>query len=220
MKMTATDCLELGVVDEVVPEPPGGAHRDPRRGTTRSAGDRRASCRRVARCRSRRGSRRATEVPSHGGLGERVSARARAPRLVRRHLRPQRPDAANRLIPGARPARARGPRPRGARLRRRRRGAHASRARSRRAARSLSRWPGLPAAVELLAATARRGGRIVVFGDYDCDGVGALAILTTVLRKLGADARPFIPHRLPGRLRPSGVDAPARARRSTSRRAS
>ncbi|MGA7990009.1 MAG: single-stranded-DNA-specific exonuclease RecJ, partial [Thermoanaerobaculia bacterium] len=55
---------------------------------------------------------------------------------------------------------------------------------------------GLPAAVELLAATARRGGRIVVFGDYDCDGIGALAILTTTLRRLGADARPFIPHRL------------------------
>jgi acetyl-CoA carboxylase carboxyl transferase subunit alpha len=28
MKMTATDLLRLGVVDEVVPEAPGGAHRD------------------------------------------------------------------------------------------------------------------------------------------------------------------------------------------------
>jgi single-stranded-DNA-specific exonuclease len=55
---------------------------------------------------------------------------------------------------------------------------------------------GLPEAVEHLARTARRGGRVVVFGDYDCDGIGALAILTTVLTKLGADARPFIPHRL------------------------
>jgi single-stranded-DNA-specific exonuclease len=55
---------------------------------------------------------------------------------------------------------------------------------------------GLPEAVEHLAATAERGGRIVVFGDYDCDGIGALAILTTTLRRLGADARPFIPHRL------------------------
>ncbi|MEO6324004.1 MAG: single-stranded-DNA-specific exonuclease RecJ [Thermoanaerobaculia bacterium] len=55
---------------------------------------------------------------------------------------------------------------------------------------------GLPEAVERLAGTARRGGRVVVFGDYDCDGVGALAILVTVLRKLGADARPFIPHRV------------------------
>lgn len=55
---------------------------------------------------------------------------------------------------------------------------------------------GVPEAVERLSDTARRGGRVVVFGDYDCDGVGALAILTAALRRLGADARPFIPHRL------------------------
>ncbi len=55
---------------------------------------------------------------------------------------------------------------------------------------------GLPEAVSRLADSARRRARVVVFGDYDCDGVGALAILTTVLRRLGADARPFIPHRL------------------------
>ncbi len=55
---------------------------------------------------------------------------------------------------------------------------------------------GVPEAARRLAESARRGGRVVVFGDYDCDGVGALAILTTVLARLGADARPFIPHRL------------------------
>lgn len=55
---------------------------------------------------------------------------------------------------------------------------------------------GLAEAVACLADSARRGGRVVVFGDYDCDGVGALAILTTVLSRLGAEARPFIPHRL------------------------
>lgn len=55
---------------------------------------------------------------------------------------------------------------------------------------------GLPEAVERLAASARRGARVVVFGDYDCDGVGAIAILTTALRRLGADARAFVPHRL------------------------
>jgi len=31
MKITARDLLELGVIDEIVPEPPGGAHRDPER---------------------------------------------------------------------------------------------------------------------------------------------------------------------------------------------
>ena len=55
---------------------------------------------------------------------------------------------------------------------------------------------GMPEAVELLVATSRRGGRVVVFGDYDCDGIGALAILTTTLKKLGADTVPFVPHRL------------------------
>ena len=124
-----------------------------------------------------------------------MSVRARAPRLVRRTLRPQQAEAAARLsrelgLPAA-----------------------AARVLSARgfedveaARRHLAPAPdelhdpfamaGLPAAVERLAATARRGGRVVVFGDYDCDGVGALAILTTALRKLGADARPFIPHRL------------------------
>ncbi len=124
-----------------------------------------------------------------------MSARVRAPRLVRRRLRTQNPEAAARLsrelgVPAA-----------------------ASRVLAARgfddveAARAhLSPAPdglhdpfgmgGLPEAVERLAATAARGGRVVVFGDYDCDGIGALAILTTALRKLGADARPFIPHRL------------------------
>ena len=55
---------------------------------------------------------------------------------------------------------------------------------------------GVEEAVRRLADSARRAARVVVFGDYDCDGVGALAILTAVLSRLGADARPFIPHRL------------------------
>lgn len=31
LKMTAPDLLQLGIVEEVIPEPPGGAHRDPRK---------------------------------------------------------------------------------------------------------------------------------------------------------------------------------------------
>jgi acetyl-CoA carboxylase carboxyl transferase subunit alpha len=31
MKITASDLMELGVIDEIVPEPGGGAHRDPER---------------------------------------------------------------------------------------------------------------------------------------------------------------------------------------------
>jgi acetyl-CoA carboxylase carboxyl transferase subunit alpha len=29
LRLTASDCLELGIVDRVIPEPPGGAHRNP-----------------------------------------------------------------------------------------------------------------------------------------------------------------------------------------------
>jgi single-stranded-DNA-specific exonuclease len=55
---------------------------------------------------------------------------------------------------------------------------------------------GADAAADLLVATARRGGRIVVFGDYDVDGVTAVAQLRAALRRVGADAVAFIPHRL------------------------
>ncbi len=30
LKLTARDNLENGIIDEIIPEPPGGAHRDPR----------------------------------------------------------------------------------------------------------------------------------------------------------------------------------------------
>lgn len=38
-------------------------------------------------------------------------------------------------------------------------------------------------------------GKILVFGDYDCDGIGASAILSIALREHGADAEVFIPTR-------------------------
>ena len=37
---------------------------------------------------------------------------------------------------------------------------------------------------------------IAVFGDYDADGITSSALLTRVLRVLGGDARPFLPHRI------------------------
>ncbi len=124
-----------------------------------------------------------------------MSARVRAPRLVRRRLRAQNPEAAARI------SRELGLPPAASRVLAARGFVDVEAART-----HLSPAPdalhdpfgmgGLPEAVERLAATAARGGRIVVFGDYDCDGIGAIAILTTALRKLGADARPFIPHRL------------------------
>jgi acetyl-CoA carboxylase carboxyl transferase subunit alpha len=38
MRLTAPDLLQLGVVDEIIPEPPGGAHTDPA-ATCRRVGD-------------------------------------------------------------------------------------------------------------------------------------------------------------------------------------
>jgi len=55
---------------------------------------------------------------------------------------------------------------------------------------------GVAEAADLLVSTARRGRRVVVFGDYDVDGVTAVAQLRAALARTGADAKAFIPHRL------------------------
>jgi single-stranded-DNA-specific exonuclease len=55
---------------------------------------------------------------------------------------------------------------------------------------------GAEEAADLLVSTARRSARIVVFGDYDVDGVTAVAQLRAALARIGADAVPFIPHRM------------------------
>jgi single-stranded-DNA-specific exonuclease len=56
--------------------------------------------------------------------------------------------------------------------------------------------PGCPAAAARLfeAATAKR--RIVVYGDYDVDGMTGTAILWLCLKLLGADVSYYIPHRI------------------------
>jgi single-stranded-DNA-specific exonuclease len=41
-----------------------------------------------------------------------------------------------------------------------------------------------------------RGERVMVFGDFDADGITGLAILTIALRRLGVDALPYVPSRL------------------------
>ncbi len=55
---------------------------------------------------------------------------------------------------------------------------------------------GMAEAVEVIAATVRAGGRIMVHGDYDVDGQCSSALLTRALRVAGADVVPFLPHRL------------------------
>ncbi|MFW6058975.1 MAG: single-stranded-DNA-specific exonuclease RecJ [Phycisphaeraceae bacterium] len=56
--------------------------------------------------------------------------------------------------------------------------------------------PGCTAAAERLAAAVQRGQRIVVYGDYDVDGVTASTILWHTLRAVGADVHTYIPHRI------------------------
>ena len=55
--------------------------------------------------------------------------------------------------------------------------------------------PGVDAAVVRIHRAIEAGERIVVYGDYDVDGVTSTALLVRVLEKLGADASFFIPNR-------------------------
>lgn len=56
--------------------------------------------------------------------------------------------------------------------------------------------PDMEIAVARLVRAIRDGDRILVHGDYDVDGVTATALLTRVLRVLGANVQHFVPHRL------------------------
>jgi single-stranded-DNA-specific exonuclease len=58
------------------------------------------------------------------------------------------------------------------------------------------RLAGMADAVSVIVATVRAGERILVHGDYDVDGQCAAAVLTRALRVAGADAHPFLPHRM------------------------
>lgn len=56
--------------------------------------------------------------------------------------------------------------------------------------------PGLPKAADFLHGAIERGDRIVIFGDYDADGMTATAILMRCFKTLGGNAGFYIPHRL------------------------
>ncbi len=55
--------------------------------------------------------------------------------------------------------------------------------------------PGVDAAVARIRQATDKGERIVVYGDYDVDGVTATSLLVRTLEKLGADVSFFIPNR-------------------------
>ncbi len=56
--------------------------------------------------------------------------------------------------------------------------------------------PGVPLATEILGQAIRDKKKIVVYGDYDVDGMTATSLLWQCLRLLGADASYYVPHRL------------------------
>ncbi|MGL4512132.1 MAG: single-stranded-DNA-specific exonuclease RecJ [Lacipirellulaceae bacterium] len=56
--------------------------------------------------------------------------------------------------------------------------------------------PGVVAACDVLNAAIARREQVVVYGDYDADGMTAAAILLRCFRLLGAPARFYVPHRI------------------------
>ncbi len=68
--------------------------------------------------------------------------------------------------------------------------------------------PGLVEAAERLVAAARAAEPIVIYGDYDVDGMTAAAILWKALRLADANVRVYVPHRLEEGygLNPEAVD--------------
>ena len=66
----------------------------------------------------------------------------------------------------------------------------------------------LPRAASRVPASA--GERVLVFGDFDADGLTGLAILSVALRRLGVDVEPYVPE--PARRGPWPVARRDRAR--------
>ncbi len=58
------------------------------------------------------------------------------------------------------------------------------------------RMPGAVQAAQLIADAVRERHRIVIYGDYDVDGITGTAILWHTLTKLGADVDFYVPHRI------------------------
>jgi single-stranded-DNA-specific exonuclease len=59
-----------------------------------------------------------------------------------------------------------------------------------------ARLPDAATVVERIARARERDEAVLVFGDFDADGITGLAILTLTLRRLGVDAIPYVPSRL------------------------
>jgi len=56
--------------------------------------------------------------------------------------------------------------------------------------------PGMTAAVDRIAEALKSNEPIVIYGDYDVDGVTSTALMVTILSRLGALVTPFLPNRM------------------------
>lgn len=59
-------------------------------------------------------------------------------------------------------------------------------------------FPDMEAAVERVGTAIQQGERIVIYGDYDCDGVTATALLYSFLKTMDANVSYYIPTRKEG----------------------
>ncbi len=55
--------------------------------------------------------------------------------------------------------------------------------------------PDINCATDRIVQALNKNERILVYGDYDCDGISGTAILVSVLKNLGGDALYYLPHR-------------------------
>jgi single-stranded-DNA-specific exonuclease len=76
--------------------------------------------------------------------------------------------------------------------------------------------PGASEAAERIYAAVRQRRKIVVYGDYDADGITGTAILLLCLRLLGADVSYYVPNRLEEGYGLNGAALRTLAERGTS----
>ncbi|MFA4889482.1 MAG: single-stranded-DNA-specific exonuclease RecJ [Candidatus Omnitrophota bacterium] len=59
-----------------------------------------------------------------------------------------------------------------------------------------NKFSDMPKAVSLIKKAASCKDKVMIFGDYDVDGITAVALLANTLRNLGLDTQHYLPHRV------------------------
>lgn len=58
------------------------------------------------------------------------------------------------------------------------------------------KFEGMPSAVNLIKKAAKNKDKVMVFGDYDVDGITALVLLKNRLSQMGLEVAHYLPHRI------------------------